>query len=200
MVAISKQITTEKNRLHAAKHNASLPAFLTEDLKSSIAQLETRLVRLEDEALSFVDDHEELAEKLALLKSIPGIAARSGLHLLAEMLLLPNDMDVRQLVAHAGLYPRPFQSGSSMNKRMRSSKAGNAYIRRALFMPALVAVQHHATVRAYHTRRTQRGKGKMTANVAVMRKLLHAIYGVLKHNTPFEPNKAFPYPHGPEKA
>lgn len=199
MVAISKQITAEKNRLHNAQHNASLPVFLVEDLKASIKQLEARLSQLEASALEFVEESEELSARLELLKSIPGIANRSGLHLLAEVLLLPSDMDVRQVVSHAGLDPRPFQSGSSVNKPMRISKTGNTYIRRALFMPALVAIQHDKAVRAFYSRLLQRGKPKMKANIAVMRKLLHAIYGVLKHNTPFDPSKAFPYPQQPEK-
>ena len=117
---------------------------------------------------------------------------------LAELLLRPPDMDVRQWVAHAGLDPRPFQSGSSVNKPMRISKAGNVYIRRALFMPALVAIQHDQAVRASYFRLLQRGKPKMKANIAVMRKRLHAIYGIFKTNTPFDPTKCFADPKAAE--
>ncbi|MFT5684501.1 MAG: transposase [Myxococcota bacterium] len=80
-----------------------------------------------------------------------------------------------------------------MNKPMRISKAGKVYVRRALFMPALVAVQHDQAVRAFHSRIVQRGKPKMKDNVAVGRKLLHAIYGIFKTNTSFDPKKCFPY-------
>ena len=55
-------------------------------------------------------------------------------------------MTVRQWVAHAGLDPRAHQSGTSVDKPARISKVGNAHIRRALFMPALVAVQHNRHV------------------------------------------------------
>ena len=41
---------------------------------------------------------------------------------------------------------------------------------------------------------------KMKANTAVMRKLFHAIYGIFKTNTPFDPNKCFAYPKTAEKA
>ncbi|MFT5681605.1 MAG: transposase [Myxococcota bacterium] len=131
------------------------------------------------------------AERFELLKSVPGIANRSGLHLLAELMLLPTDMSVRQWVA---------QSGTSVNKPMRISKAGNVYVRRALFMPALVAIQHNPAVRAFYSRLVQRGKPKMKANVAVMRKLLHAIYGIFKTNTSFDPQECFPYPKAAERA
>lgn len=198
MVAITQLMTAEKNRLHAAKHNATLPAFLLDDLKSSLEHLENRLSMLEDKALDFIAGDEELSERFELLKSVPGIADRSGLHLLAELVLLPADMSVRQWVAHAGLDPRPFQSGTSVNKPMRISKAGNVYVRRALFMPALVAIQHDQAVRASYFRLLQRGKPKMKANIAVMRKRLHAIYGIFKTNTPFDPTKCFADPKAAE--
>ena len=98
-------------------------------------------------------------------------------------------MTVRQWVAHAGLDPRAFQSGTSVYKPARISKVGNAHIRRALFMPALVAVQHDAHVKAFFDKLVTRGKKPIQAYVAVMRKLLHAIYGMFKTNTDFVSEK-----------
>jgi transposase len=105
--------------------------------------------------------------------------------LLPELLVLPADMTVRQWVAHAGLDPRACQSGSSVDKPARISKVGNAHIRRALFMPALVAVQHEPHVKAFFDRLVARGKKPIQAYVAVMRKLLHAIYGMFTTKTTF---------------
>ena len=87
-------------------------------------------------------EHAELHRAFERLTSVPGIATHSAVQLLPELLVLPDDMTVRQWVAHAGLDPRACQSGTSVDKPARISKVGNAHIRRALFMPALVAVQH----------------------------------------------------------
>ena len=87
-------------------------------------------------------------------------------------------MTVRQWVAHAGLGPRHFESGTSVQKRPRISKAGNKYLRAALYMPAVVAVQHDPNVRAFYEKLLARGKTKMQANTAVMGKVLHTIYGM----------------------
>ncbi|MBI3770301.1 MAG: IS110 family transposase [Deltaproteobacteria bacterium] len=76
--------------------------------------------------------------------------------------------------AHAGLDPRAWQSGSSADKPARISKVGNTHIRRTLFMPALVAVQHEPRVTAFFDQLVVRGKKPLQAYVAVMRKLLHA--------------------------
>lgn len=116
---------------------------------------------------------------------------RSALHLLAELLLLPADRDVRQWVAYAGLDPREYTSGTSVHKKVRISKAGNQHLRRALYMPALVAVQHQPHLRAFYEHLLARGKTKLQALVATMRKLLHAIYGMFKHDQLFEGSKVY---------
>jgi transposase len=100
-------------------------------------------------------------------------------------------MDVRRWVAYAGLDPREYSSGTSVQKKVRISKAGNKHLRRALYMPALVAVQHQPQVRAYYEHLQARGKTKMQALVATMRKLLHAIYGMFKHHRLFDGRKVY---------
>jgi hypothetical protein len=52
-------------------------------------------------------------------------------------------------------------------------------------MPALVAVQHEPHVQAFYEKLLARGKPPIVATVAVMRKLLHSIYGMLKHDPDF---------------
>ena len=114
--------------------------------------------------------------------------------MLAELTLLPAGMDVRQWVASSGLDPREYSSGTSVQKRVRISKAGNKHLRRALYMPALVAVQHQPQVRAHYEHLQARGKTKMQALVATMRKLLHAIYGMFKHDQLFDGAKVYAAP------
>lgn len=60
------------------------------------------------------------------------------------------------------------------------SKMGNADIRKALYMPVLVAMKHNPIVRNFCEGLKARGKSKMVIVCAAMRKLLHIIYGILK--------------------
>jgi hypothetical protein len=73
-----------------------------------------------------------------------------------------------------------------VHQKARISKVGNRYIRRALSMPALTAVRFAPHLRAFYLHLQARGKCKMVALVAVMRKLLHAIFGMLKYDAPFD--------------
>ncbi len=188
---MTKMATQEKNRLHAATSFDEMSDIVRNDIKVNIRHLERRIDRMREQARELIAEHPDLDRAFLHITSVKGIAQAAGIQILAELSVLPEDMDVRQWVAHAGLDPRVFQSGTSVNKPARISRQGNVHMRRALFMPVLVAVQHEPNVKAFHEKLVARGKTKMQANVAVMRKLLHAIYGMLKHDRDFEGEKFY---------
>jgi len=161
------------------------------DIEVNIRHLERRIERLREQARELIHEYPDLERAFLHLTSVKGIAQAAGIQILAELSILPSDMDVRQWVAHAGIDPMQFQSGTSIDKPSRISRRGNVHLRRALFLPALVAAQHEPHVAAFYQKLLRRGKTKMQANVAVMRKLLHAIYGMLKHDRDFDGEKFY---------
>jgi transposase len=183
---LTEQCAAEKNRLHAAQLSAAVPAAVRRDIRRSIGSIERAIDRLTREARRTVEADPKLAESYCLLLTVKGIGPTSALCVLAELALLSEDLDARQWVAYAGLDPRSYDSGSSVHKKVRISKAGNRHLRRALFMPALVAVRYEPHLRAFYERLVRGGKAKMQALVAVMRKLLHALYGMLKYRQPYD--------------
>jgi transposase len=186
IATLTAERTSELNRLHAARSSADTAAVVVNDIEVNARHLERRIEELERHALSLIAHHPALQRAFQRVTSIKGIAARSALQLLGELLVLPSDMLARQWVAHSGLDVRHFDSGSSVHKQPRISKHGNAHIRRILYMPALVAIQREPHVRAFYEQLIAAGKKKLQAVVAVMRKLLHAVYGMLKTNTDFD--------------
>ena len=178
--------TEEKNRLHALTTSGDAPAAVLRDVRQELRALARRLRTLTREAQRLIEGAPALPRAAQLLTSIPGIAQTSAIHLLGELALLPPDLTVRQWVATAGLDVRIVQSGTSVHSRPRLSKVGNARIRAALDLPALTAAQHEPHVRAFHAQLVARGKAPQQAAVAVMRKLLHAIYGMLKSDTAWD--------------
>lgn len=189
--ALTDMMAAEKNRLHAASLSEALPAIIRRDIQRSIQTQQRAIDRLTRAAQEFIREDAELARRYELLLSIPGFGATSAVHTLAELNMLPAGMDVRQWVAYSGLDPREYSSGTSVHKKARISKTGNKHLRRALYMPALVAVRRDPHVRAYYNHLLARGKTKMQALVATMRKLLHAIFGMFKHNQPFDGAKVY---------
>ncbi|MGR9051098.1 MAG: transposase, partial [Gammaproteobacteria bacterium] len=77
----------------------------------------------------------------------------------------------------------------------RISKAGNKYIRQALYMPALVATRHEPAIKGYYRHLIDdNGLKKIQAVCAVMRKLLHAIHGMLNTNQAFDGSRFYAMP------
>ena len=190
--AVTDLCAAERNRLHAASAAAALPAAIRQEIRRSIAFQSRALARLTRQALALIARDPLLQERFGSLDSVPGIGATSAIALLAELSLLSPDLDVRQWVASAGLDPREHSSGSSVHKKPRISKAGNRHLRRALYMPALVAVRYDPHLGSFYQHLLGKGKAKMQALVAVMRKLLHAIFGMWKHQQAYDGSKLFP--------
>ena len=184
----------EKNRLHSVSQSAEITPLVRKDIQSHLVQLERHIEKLEHQAETIVQADRELARQFCHLVSVRGIARVSALHLLAELVVLAPDMTARQWVAHAGLDPRHHESGTSVHKPTRISRAGNRYLRSALFMPALVATQHDPNIRAFYQKLVDHGKTKLQAIVAVMRKLLHALHGMLRTDSDFVGEKFFVIP------
>lgn len=189
VVVLTELLVQERNRLHAMEATDVSPAVLRRHLKQQIASLGRQIVQLEHEARALTEPVPALRAGLARLRSIKGVGLRSALLILAELAVWPADLSARQWVAQAGLDPRPIQSGTSVRPPVRISKHGNSYLRRALFMPALVAVRHNAAVQRLATELAARGKAPLQILVAVMRKLLHSIHGMLRTDTDFDGEK-----------
>src|SRR5262249_9814332 len=158
IAALVAERTRECNRLHAVQATAEHPTVVRNDIEVNIRHLKRRIDLLTAEAIALVGTDATLKSAFRRLTSVKGIATQSGVQLLPELLVLPRDMTVRQWVAHAGLDPRACQSGTSVDKPPRISKIGNSHVRRALFMPALVAVQHEPHVKAFFDKLVARGK------------------------------------------
>ena len=186
ITALTTQKAAAKNHLHALTATQETPKAVLRDAKLAITQLQKRIDRLTTEALLLIATHPKLERTLTLLISIKGIAETSAISLMGELLLLPPDLTHREWVKFAGLDPKAFDSGKSVHKKSRISKAGNRNIRAALYMPALSAKQHDPHVRAYFQHLVANGKKPLQAVCAIMRKLIHAIHGMLKNDEPFD--------------
>ena len=135
--------------------------------------------------------HSELRANLELLTSIVGIGVITAAKVLAEFGDIEHYESAKAAAADAGLTPSTFESGTSVRHRPRLSKMGKAGIRGALYWPAITAMRRCPGCKAYAERLAARGKAKKVIIGAVMRKLVHIIYGVLKHRTPYDPTKVF---------
>jgi transposase len=191
IVQLTVELTRERNRHIAASRLGIIGRVVAHDTDLNMRHLQRRIEAMEQAALEIVEHDAELQPKLKQLTSVTGIAKKTGPRILAELAGLASDMTGSQWVAHAGLDPKPHESGKTTHKPRRISKAGNRYLREALYFPALVASRSDKNVKAFYEKLINNGKKPMQALVAIMRKLLLAIWGMFKHNTPWDGEKFF---------
>jgi transposase len=184
--ALTRMLVQEKARQHATEAATALPRIVVQELKRHQGYLERRIARLRREAVRIISTDTELARSFRLLQTTPGVAEASALQLLGELAVLPRTLDARPWVAHSGLDPQHHRSGTSVEWTPRLSKLGNRRLRRALYMPALVAVRHDPHLRGFYQRLCGNGKAPPQALAAVMRKLLHAFHAMFRLDQPYD--------------
>ncbi len=172
----------ERNRLGAAVH----PPAIQQSLAAHLAYLDQALAAVEQLIREHLAAHPQLQAQRQLLLTIPGIGETTARWLLAELAGGTKFRRAAQAAAYAGLEPRIQQSGLWAGKS-RLSKQGNAYLRKALYFPALTALRHNPLVQALAARLRARGKCPMAIVGAAMRKLVQLAFGVLHQGQPFDP-------------
>jgi len=182
--AVEQDIQRETNRLEKAEIN-EVSAEVTRSIRTVLAHLEAEKQRLIKEIDQHLDQNPGLKNDHKLLETIPGVGPVLSRYM--TVMLRSRDFDcASQAGAYVGLIPVHHQSGTSVRGRSSISKAGDNKVRAKLYMATVVATQHNPRIRAFYERLLQKGKCKMVALVAAMRKLVHICYGVLKHQQPFQ--------------
>ncbi len=161
---------------------------VADSIAAHIAHLDEQIKALETQIHDHIDQHPSLREQRDLLISIPGIGEKTAARVLGELPDIEQFSSAKQVSAYAGLVPQHRRSGSSVFGKPRLSKKGNTKLRKALFFPAVVALNHNPLIKRFAERLKAAGKNNMVIIGAIMRKLLHLVYGILKSRTPFNPN------------
>lgn len=179
--AVEQDIRREKNRLESAEL-ADHSKAVVKLIKLSIRQLEKQADKLVELIDKQIQSDEQLTKNRCLLESINGIGPVTSRYLIAEI-YEGRFVSASQCAAYMGLVPIPEQSGNEHKTKL--SKAGNRTLKSKLYMAAISAKKHNPTLKAHYDRLIARGKCKMSALCAVMRRLVQISFGVIKHQKAF---------------
>jgi len=168
-------LTQEKNRLATAPDEEARAS-----IKEAIGFYDRQLRELDRRIAELTNTDPAFRERLALLVTVPGIGSVTASGLLAELPEL-GAMNRGQAAKLVGLAPINRDSGTLRGKRMIGG--GRVHVRRSLYMATIVATQHNALIRRHYRQLLARGKAKMTALVACMRKLLLILNAMIKNNS-----------------
>jgi transposase len=173
--------TQESNRLEVAR------PVVQAGITSHLDWLDKEIKQLIKQIKHHIDADPDLRNKQRLLESVPGLGERTTAVLLAFYAQPERFGNARQAAAFAGLDPRQHESGSSVKGKPKMSKVGHAFLRKTLYMPAVVALYKTPWGGKFLTRLAASGKPPMLIIGAMMRKLIHVAFGILKSGKPFDP-------------
>jgi transposase len=162
--ALVKDRTAAKNRAKAI----TLP-LLEKQNERRLAEIDVKIDEIDAAIEKRINDDVQLARRFEILLSIPGVSNITAFALLIEMPEL-GGLEGKQAASLAGLAPVQRQSGSW--KGHAFIRGGRAFLRQALYMPALVACRFNPRLKADHARLVKAGKPAKVAITAVMRKLI----------------------------
>ena len=187
LIALTRRLDDLKTlRQMECNRLATADPAVHESLHAVLATLDKQIEATQAALSRYIDNDPDLRKRRDLLVSIKGISDLTASRLMAELGDIHRFSDVRAVVAFVGLNPALRQSGT-WRGHVRISKIGSTVLRAALYMPAVVAMQHNPLIRAQAQRLHASGKPGKVIVVAAMRKLLHIAYGVLKSGRAFDP-------------
>lgn len=178
-----EEITAWNNRLGQAAAEAA-----RKSLGRMIKQLEKEVRELELKIDELIAADQVLATQARALRQIKGIGPVIARTLTAELGDL-RDYSRSQIVAVAGLFPKQFDSGSSVHKRPRLAKGGGGRLRRVLYMAATSLFSSTGPMRVWMEGQLAKGYEKMVVQVMVMRKLLLIARAVMLNDGTYDPSK-----------
>lgn len=156
--------------------------------KTHLDWLDKQIKQLEKDIDDHIDRHPDLQRDAELIESIPGLGRGTAAKVLGRVGDLRRFGSAKELAAFIGVTPRQRQSGSSVRGRTTISRMGCRELRAALYMPALTAIRRNPLLGEFANRLQSSGMAKMAVIAAVMRKLVHQMYGVVRSGKPFDPN------------
>lgn len=175
------EATQTRNRLESAKDP------LVRNLhQKHLEYIQKQIKGLESSIKDLIKKDSTLGKQVGLLVSIPGIGEMSAWNLLAELPDLGTFKCAKQLAAYAGLNPSIRTSGSSVKGRGSMSKMGHQLLRKVLFLPAMSLMGRQTAMKSFIDKLRSRGKKGKVIVGAVMHKLLHIIFGVMKKQIAFQ--------------
>lgn len=184
----AESLTSDNARLKT-KCEASTNPVILRSLRKRIKSQEKEITELRRRINTLIRKQPAIRKQMELLSSIPGVGEITCHILIAELPEIDLFENARQLAAWGGVTPRHFKSGTSGSTKTPITKVGSANLRRALFMPAMTARTNNPLLKTFGDRLQENGKSRKQVIIAIMRKLLHQIYGILKSGEPFNPEK-----------
>ena len=189
--SLNKDKTRLKNYLESATFNQE-DKYVLNQVQKRIKEIDKEQDKLMALSMDVINVNSDYLNAYGNMTSIKGVGQKSGIVLLYLFLRYPN-ASRQQITALTGLDPIRNESGTSVKRMTRISKQGTNLMRGMLYMPMLCIVQHNDEMKCFYDRLVAAGKPKMSAQIAVMRKVILLAHSLYKNNQTYDETKYLDY-------
>ena len=186
--------TQVRNQRHALVQHPVVIGAVVDRMDALIATLDQQITAIERELAPALAMDAAWAAAAVRLESIKGIGQITALWVLVTTLNFRLCATPEEATASAGLAPREEESGTSVRRRKRIGKTGNARLRTALYLATLSATQTNPAIKTFYRRLRDAGKLTKVARCAAARKLLQVAWAVATKERLWDPNYPAPTP------
>lgn len=176
----------KEGREVSIRQNITLIRFLRQQMDEA----EKAMLELFEAKEASPEEQDDMAELIDNLRTIPGVADKTILALLAECGNLDRFHNAKALTGYLGLYPTLEQSGDSQ-KNGRLAKRGARLAKKAIYLAAIAAIRHNPQLRQVYMNYRAKGRAKKECIIIVARRLLQIIYAIYTRNVPYDPERVF---------
>lgn len=177
----AKELKELASNSFAAMLSSDMTTLLIRQMLEQIDLLENQISEIEKIiAMQFAQFNTKLA-------TIPGIGTTLGATILSEIGDINRFEKPKQLIAFAGMDPSIKQSGNFVGTESHMSKRGSPFLRRAVWLAAVVAVSHDPLFKYYFQQKIKSGKSYSQAMGFICHKLLNTIFAILKSGEDYNP-------------
>jgi len=186
-----KSLTEESVRMRNKLESRLISEAAKSAILDIVSSIDSQILKLKSEMKKIVKEDKEISNVVNAFDEIKGVGFLTACAVISGMPDVKNFSNAKEYAAFIGITPTVFESGSSVKKHSKISKIGDKHIRGILYMSAVSAKNHNKHFSDFVQRLEKKGKKPKVIFCAVMRKLMHIFFGMLKNNSTFDKNLAF---------
>lgn len=180
---LNKELTAIMNTHEALAQLDVVNAEVKRIVNSTIKHLKEALNQLDKQMQKLIK--ENYNESYNLLMSIPGIGSKTSVMLICQTANFSKFDNVKKFLSYIGMSPQTYESGTSVKGKGHITKVGNGRLRSLLYMCSWTAKNCNPQCVSVYENMRKKGKPEKVIKVAIAHKLLRQVFGVIKHQQPF---------------
>jgi transposase len=157
-------------------------------IEGTIAHFTKQIEAIEKQIEKLIKSDKEAKRKMEIARSIPGIGPKNVIPILAITGLFEKVKTGKACASYAGISPHKYESGTSVKKRSRTSRAANKQLKTAFHQGAKFLLVRPSRYREIYDRLREKGLSYRQATNALRNRMITILYACLEKDELYDKN------------